>query len=128
MVTITGYGGTGKTRFSIDLFHRLAADHPGGAGLGSMASVTDPAEVLPTVGIALDVAEAHGRPENAVAIAAAADARSKRAGVVVDHPMDPGIVDRIEAHKAGIPKGTLDGLVEEAKALSVEDLLKMVGE
>jgi predicted ATPase len=74
------------------------------------------------------VEAAEGRSENAVAIAAASDALSKRAGVVVDHPMDPGVVDRIEALKAGIPKGKLDGLVEEAETMSVENVLRMVGE
>jgi len=74
------------------------------------------------------VEAAEGRSEKAVAIAAAADALSKRAGVVVDHPMDPGVVDRIEKLKARIPKGRVNGLVEEAEALSVEEVLRMVGE
>ncbi|MBI3983208.1 MAG: protein kinase [Gemmatimonadetes bacterium] len=61
MLSITGYGETGKTRFSIELFRRLEADYPGGAAFISLASVTAAAEVLPTVGIALDIAEAPGR-------------------------------------------------------------------
>ena len=61
MLTVTGYGGTGKTRFSIELFRRLAPEYAGGAAFVSLASVTAAAEVLPTVGIALDIAEAHGR-------------------------------------------------------------------
>jgi predicted ATPase len=61
VLTVTGYGGTGKTRFSIELFRRLAADYPGGAAFVSLASVTDAAEVLPTIATALDIAEAHGR-------------------------------------------------------------------
>jgi non-specific serine/threonine protein kinase len=59
--SVTGYGGTGKTRFAIELFRRLEADYSGGAAFISLASVTDPADVLPTVGIALDIAEAPGR-------------------------------------------------------------------
>ena len=61
LFTITGYGGTGKTRFAIELFRRLATEHPDGAGFVSLASVTDPAEVLPTVATALAIPEAHGR-------------------------------------------------------------------
>ena len=61
LLTITGYGGTGKTRFAIELFRRLAPDYSGGAGFVSLASVTDPAEVLPTVATALAIPEAHGR-------------------------------------------------------------------
>ena len=65
-------------------------------------------------------------PERAVAIAAAAHALSERAGVVIAHPMDPGVVSRIEALKASIPKGTLDGLVANASALSPAAVLAMV--
>ena len=38
-----------------------APDYAGGAAFVSLASVTDAAEVLPTVATALDIAEAHGR-------------------------------------------------------------------
>lgn len=61
VLSITGYGGTGKTRFSIELFRRLSPEYPGGAAFVSLASVTAASEVMPTVGIALDIAEAHGR-------------------------------------------------------------------
>jgi non-specific serine/threonine protein kinase len=61
LLTITGYGGTGKTRFSIELFSRLAPAYEGGAAFVSLASVTASAEVLPTIGIALEIAEAQGR-------------------------------------------------------------------
>jgi hypothetical protein len=74
------------------------------------------------------VEAAAGQPERAVAIAAAADALSARAGVVVDHPMDPGVVGRIEALKASIPKGTLEGLVANASALTPAAVLAMVAE
>ena len=67
-----------------------------------------------------------GRAERAVAIAAAAHALSERAGVVVDHPMDPGVVARIDALKASIPKGTLDGLVANASTLSPAAVLAIV--
>jgi len=74
------------------------------------------------------VEAAEGRPERAVAIAAAAHALSERAGVVVEHPMDPGVVGRIEALKASIPKAALDGLVADAAALSPAAILAMVAE
>ena len=61
LLSLTGYGGTGKTRFSIELFHRLAPDYAGGAAFISLASVTDPAEVLPVVATALSIPEAHDR-------------------------------------------------------------------
>src|SRR4029453_19184925 len=61
LLTVTGYGGTGKTRFSIELLKRLAPEYPGGAAFVSLASVPAASEVLPTVATALDIAEAHGR-------------------------------------------------------------------
>jgi predicted ATPase/tRNA A-37 threonylcarbamoyl transferase component Bud32 len=61
VLTVTGPGGTGKTRFSIELFRRLQDAYPDGAAFVSIASVTAAAEVMPTVAVALDIAEAHGR-------------------------------------------------------------------
>ncbi len=73
---------------------------------------------------AVDAAE--GRTERAVAIAAAAQAQSDRAGVVIAHPMDPGVVQRIEALQASIPQSTLDGLLAEASALTPAAVLALV--
>ncbi|MGK7313272.1 MAG: protein kinase domain-containing protein [Candidatus Longimicrobiales bacterium M2_2A_002] len=61
VLTLTGVGGTGKTRFAIELFRRFADECPGGAAFVSLAAVTAPDEVLPTLSTALDIAEAHGR-------------------------------------------------------------------
>ena len=61
VLTISGYGGTGKTRFSIELLRRMGGAYEGGSAFVSLASVTAAGEVLSTVGIALDIAEAHGR-------------------------------------------------------------------
>jgi hypothetical protein len=72
------------------------------------------------------VEEAEGRPERAVTIAAAADALAARAGVVVEHAMDPGVASRIQALKDTIPKATLDGLVASASVLSPAAVLAMV--
>jgi predicted ATPase/tRNA A-37 threonylcarbamoyl transferase component Bud32 len=61
LLTVTGYGGTGKTRFAIELFQRHASEHHSGAAFVSLASVTAAAEVLPTVATALAIPEAQGR-------------------------------------------------------------------
>jgi tetratricopeptide (TPR) repeat protein len=74
------------------------------------------------------VEAAEDRPEPAVAIAAAAHALSERAGGGVEHPMDPGVVDRIEALKVSIPKGTRDGLVANASTLTPAAVLAMVAQ
>jgi predicted ATPase len=70
---------------------------------------------------------AEGRSEQAVAIAAAAEAFLVRAGAVVSHPMDPDVADRIAALKESIPKGTLEGMVARATTLTAPDVLAMVG-
>lgn len=67
------------------------------------------------------------KSERAVAIAAAAHALSERAGVVINHPMDPTLVTRIEELKATIPKGTLDGLVVKGSTQSPAAILLMTG-
>ena len=74
------------------------------------------------------VEAAAGRPERAVTIAAAAQVLSERAGIVVDHPMDPGVVGRIEALKASIPKETLAEAVASGRTLSPAAVLAMVAE
>ncbi len=83
-----------------------------------------PGTGLALMGLAA-VEAAAGNPELAVQIAAAADALSSRAGVVLSHPMDPGVVGRIEALKASIPRGTLDGIVAHGSALSPAMVLAM---
>jgi non-specific serine/threonine protein kinase len=61
LLTVTGYGGTGKTRFAIELLRRHADEHEGGAAFVSLASVTAAAEVLPALVTALAITEAAGR-------------------------------------------------------------------
>jgi len=74
------------------------------------------------------VEAAEGRPERAVAIAAAAEALSRRVGVVIAHPMAPGLAERIEALKAAVPKSNLDGLVASASTMTPAAVLAMLGE
>lgn len=61
VLTVTGVGGTGKTRLAIELYRRLHPDFADGAAFVSLASVTSPNEVMPTISTALEIAEAHGR-------------------------------------------------------------------
>ena len=111
----------------------LAATDAGGAqdsfryAVHAYESVGSPRGTgLALLGLAA-VEAAEGRSERAVVIAAASQALSDRAGVVVDHPMDPGVEERIEALKASIPKAKLDGLVANAGALSPAAVLAMIG-
>jgi len=72
---------------------------------------------------AVEVAAGHS--ERAVTIAAAAHALAERAGVVCDHPMDPGVAQRIENLKASIPPRELDGLESSASRLTPAEVLAM---
>lgn len=68
VLSITGYGGTGKTRCASALQRRVASEYQGGTAFVSFASLTNAAEVMSSLAGALDIAEAHGRqPIDAVA-------------------------------------------------------------
>jgi predicted ATPase len=61
VVTITGPGGVGKTRIAIELGRQLAPEFLDGVAFIALADVTEPADFLPALAVALDVKEAEGR-------------------------------------------------------------------
>ncbi|MCL4215354.1 MAG: protein kinase [Gemmatimonadales bacterium] len=61
VLTVTGVGGTGKTRLAIELHRQLHEGYAGGSAFVSLASVTAPGDVMPTIATTLEIAEAHGR-------------------------------------------------------------------
>jgi predicted ATPase len=62
LLTLTGPGGVGKTRFAIAAASAVAADFPDGTVFVGLAAIADPALVLPTLARALGVREAGDRP------------------------------------------------------------------
>ncbi len=58
LVTLTGPGGVGKTRLALQVAAELAPQFAGGAAFISLASLTDPKLVVPTVARALGLSEA----------------------------------------------------------------------
>ena len=60
-------------------------------------------------------------------IANAADALSVREGIVLEHPMDPGLKTRIDALKASMPKAA-DTLSVGARVLSTDEVLRLFEE
>jgi predicted ATPase/class 3 adenylate cyclase len=61
LLTLTGAGGTGKSRLALQVAAELLLDFKDGAFLADLSSVTDPALVLSVVAKALGVAEVAGR-------------------------------------------------------------------
>jgi predicted ATPase/DNA-binding SARP family transcriptional activator len=79
LLTLTGPGGTGKTRLALQAAGSLTDDLPGGTWWIPLAAVGDPTLVLPTVASALDISPRPGEP----LAAALSDAFALRRAVVV---------------------------------------------
>ena len=62
LLTLTGPGGTGKTRLSIELARSVADDFGDGAAFVPLAAISDPALVAPTIRHALGITEETGHP------------------------------------------------------------------
>ena len=61
LVTLTGVGGSGKTRLALEVATRLGDDFPDGVSFVNLAPVTDPALMVATIAQALDVRERPGQ-------------------------------------------------------------------
>jgi predicted ATPase/class 3 adenylate cyclase len=62
MVTITGTGGSGKTRLAIETARRIEGKFKDGAFLVSMAPIGSPRLMAPAIAQSLGIPEQHGRP------------------------------------------------------------------
>jgi DNA-binding SARP family transcriptional activator len=62
LVTLTGVGGTGKTRLALQVAAELGGEFPDGAWFVPLAPVADPQLVLATLAQTLGVREAAGQP------------------------------------------------------------------
>jgi len=61
LVTLTGPGGVGKTRLALSAVARIADEVPGGAWFVDLATIREPALVLPTIAQALGLRDVMGR-------------------------------------------------------------------
>jgi predicted ATPase/class 3 adenylate cyclase len=62
LLTLTGPGGTGKTRLSLEVARRALPDHPDGAWFVELAPIRDPDLVPATIALALNLSERAGQP------------------------------------------------------------------
>lgn len=62
LVTLTGVGGSGKTRLAVAMARRLVVHFPDGAYLVELAGLTDPGLVAQTIGAALGIREGTSGP------------------------------------------------------------------
>jgi predicted ATPase/DNA-binding SARP family transcriptional activator len=60
LLTLTGPGGSGKTRLALRVAEEAAPDHRDGVWFVGFAHVTDPKLIIPTIGQTLDLAEEPG--------------------------------------------------------------------
>jgi predicted ATPase/transcriptional regulator with XRE-family HTH domain len=65
LLTLTGPGGVGKTRLALEVARSQLPHQPGGVWWVDLAPLTDPTQVLQTVGTALGVRPERGRPMSA---------------------------------------------------------------
>src|SRR5438034_7130722 len=62
LVTLTGPGGTGKTRLGLEVASKLPGDFRDGVFFVPLAAITDPSLVATSISQALGVLEAANRP------------------------------------------------------------------
>ena len=82
LLTLTGPGGVGKTRLAVAAAEALLAAFPDGAWFVDLASLADPAAIMPAVAAALGVRDGSGRP---VAERVRRQLRGRRLLVVLDN-------------------------------------------
>ncbi|CAA9458182.1 MAG: hypothetical protein AVDCRST_MAG37-3343 [uncultured Rubrobacteraceae bacterium] len=61
LVTLTGIGGVGKTRLAMAVAHEVESHFPGGVAFVVLASLRDPALVIPTITRSLGLSGAEGQ-------------------------------------------------------------------
>ncbi len=116
LVTLTGPGGTGKTRLALQAAAEVSDDHPDGVFWVALAPLRDPHLALSQVAQALEVKEAPGQ-----GIAATLTARlaGKRLLLLLDNAehLLPGIASDLAVLRDGLP--TLRLLVTSRERLQV---------
>ncbi|MHB8575560.1 MAG: ATP-binding protein [Dehalococcoidia bacterium] len=82
LLTLTGPGGTGKTRLALAAARQVADRFADGVWFVDLSGIVDPAGVLPAIAQVLDVRESEGR---SLALSLAASLRRKQLLLVLDN-------------------------------------------
>jgi len=82
MVTVTGMGGCGKTRLTLQVAGAVLPDYPDGVWLADLAALADPLLIAGTVASALDVRDTH---QHTLLEALIASLRARRLLLVLDN-------------------------------------------
>ena len=82
ILTLTGFGGSGKTRLALELATRSLADFPDGVWFVDLAPLRDPSRIEATVAAAIEVREEPGR---SLTEALLERLRARRALVLLDN-------------------------------------------
>jgi predicted ATPase/DNA-binding SARP family transcriptional activator len=69
LLTLSGAGGSGKTRLALELARQLADSYANGAAFVDLAPLRDPALVVPAIARALDLQDVPGDPLEVIAAA-----------------------------------------------------------
>jgi predicted ATPase len=104
LVTLTGVGGVGKTRLSLEVAARLADEFPDGIWFFELAAVTDPVAVPDAVAAVLGITQQLGKTVSE-SVAAALEGRLRL--LVIDnceHVLDAAadLIEAIRAHSATV--------------------------
>jgi len=134
MLTLTGPGGTGKTRLSLQVAAEVLDRFPHGVWLVELATVSDPVLVPETIANAVDIREEAGRPPletlaDALLLrnhvierferAFLTSALSKSNGVITEAARSSGLSERnfhVKLRKYGLGRLTTDGIISQADA------------
>src|ERR1700761_8698334 len=118
LVTLTGVGGVGKTRLSLEVAARLVDEFPDGVWFFDLAAVTDPAAVPDAVAAVLGIIQQPGKSV-AHRVADALEGRVRLLGFAIcEHVRAPaaGLVEGILA-----PSATVKILATSREGLRVAD-------
>jgi len=124
LLTLTGPGGTGKTRMALQIAGGLLDHYPQGVWLVELAPLADPAGVPAAVAAAVGIREEAGQPLLATLVAAL---RERRLLLVLDnceHLLDAGAA-LIEALLRGCPQVSLLATSREVLGITGETVWRV---